>query len=168
VIRSCSSSTDEAVLVKILAVGSLAPYRVLIGLHIKDADGTFAVNGLAVAGVVVIFVIVGVFIVMFVFGSTSDGCVGEDGREFFGEEGGLVAKVCGGFEDDDQSVCGAGGEGGSMTALWKRVLGVESIQQMCLHFWPRILCAKLACISIIFDPGDVRHPCKCSWASCQW
>jgi hypothetical protein len=129
----------KAFFVKVLATGSLAPDQVFAGFHVEDTDGAFAVDRLAIAGVVVIFVVVRVILIVFVFGSAGDRRIGKDEGELFGEEGSLVAEVGRGFEDDDQSVCGD-----VSFSIMENEVGDESVQQMCLHFWPRILCAELA------------------------
>ena len=67
----------EAVLVKVLTAGRLAPDDVLIGLHVEDADGAFAVNGLAVAGVVITVGGGVMVVVVFAFGSACNGRVCE-------------------------------------------------------------------------------------------
>ena len=63
---------------KILTAGSLAPYNVLFGFHVEDADGAFAVDGLAGAGVVIVIGGGEIVVVVFAFSSAGDGCIGED------------------------------------------------------------------------------------------
>jgi hypothetical protein len=92
---------------KVLPTGGFTPYDVLIGLHVKDANRAFAVNRLAAAGIIAVCVVTNrVFVVVFIFGSTGYGSVGEYRGKFFGEKGILVTEVGRRFEDNYQGVWG--------------------------------------------------------------
>lgn len=88
----------KAFLVEILAASSLAPNQVLSGLHAKDTDGTLAIDWLALSTVARVF---GLIMVVFENWGSCNGCVGKDILKFIRKEGGLVAQVSWGFENDD-------------------------------------------------------------------